>query len=152
MVAFLQTMTADRLAVYLSTSKDGYIEELLRAGNSAEEAKENADRNFEASFPDGVPAAGHELFDVNDDGETVGILWIARRGTDGAWWVYDIEIDEHYRRRGFGRATMQLAEARVRELGGTTLGLNVFAHNPNALALYKSLGFEPMAIQMRKLL
>jgi ribosomal protein S18 acetylase RimI-like enzyme len=147
----LVPMTPDRLASYLETTKAGYIGELILAGNSRNEAQANADRNFDEAFPGGQPGNGNEIFTVTEASETVGVLWIGpRNDTGSAWWVFDIEINEQHRRRGLGRATMLLAEVRVRELGGTTLGLNVFGHNPNARALYESLGFEAMSIQMRK--
>jgi len=64
--------------------------------------------------------------------------------------VMDIEIREEFRRRGYGRATMLLAEEAARNHGATYLGLNVFGHNPNARALYESLGYESQSIRMRK--
>ena len=62
----------------------------------------------------------------------------------------DIEIDPEHRGRGLGRDTMLLAEEEARRLGRTRIKLNVFARNAVARALYLSLGFEEMAIQMSK--
>jgi ribosomal protein S18 acetylase RimI-like enzyme len=45
---------------------------------------------------------------------------------------------------------MLLAEEEARRLGRTRIKLNVFARNAVARALYLSLGFEEMAIQMSK--
>jgi GNAT superfamily N-acetyltransferase len=54
-------------------------------------------------------------------------LWIGPHATEqiSAWWVWDIAIDADQRGKGFGREAMLLAEDRVREHGGPTLGLNV---------------------------
>ena len=64
--------------------------------------------------------------------------------------MYDIEIDPEHRGRGLGRDTMLLAEVEARRLGRRRIRLNVFARNAVARALYLSLGFEDMAIQMSK--
>ena len=57
-------------------------------------------------------------------------------------WVYDIEVDADVRGRGHGRSVMVLAESEVRALGFSRIGLNVFARNVAALALYTSLGYR----------
>jgi len=64
--------------------------------------------------------------------------------------VYDIEIDPEHRGRGLGRDTMLLAEEEARLRGRRRIKLNVFARNTVARALYRSLGFEEMAVQMAK--
>jgi ribosomal protein S18 acetylase RimI-like enzyme len=61
-------------------------------------------------------------------------------------------IDEPFRGRGLGRLAMTLAEAEARRGGATQLGLNVFAHNRVAWALYERLGYSVVAAQMRKAL
>ena len=45
---------------------------------------------------------------------------------------------------------MRLAEEEARRLGRQRIKLNVFARNAVARALYLSLGFEEMSIQMSK--
>jgi ribosomal protein S18 acetylase RimI-like enzyme len=149
----LRPMDTARIAAYLGPSMEQYVEEVIATGRTREQAQANADLVTQKSFPGGEAAPGNEVYDVIDkdrDGdEPVGILWIAEQST-GSWWIYDIEMQESQRGKGYGRATMLLAEDRVRELGGTTLGLNVFGTNATARHLYESLGFEPTAIQMRK--
>jgi hypothetical protein len=45
---------------------------------------------------------------------------------------------------------MLLAEDRVREQGGSTLGLNVFGFNAAGRALYESLAYETTSVRMLK--
>jgi GNAT superfamily N-acetyltransferase len=73
-------------------------------------------------------------------------LWIGPHaiGQISAWWVWDIAIDADQRGKGFGREAMPLAEDRVREHGGSTLGLNVFGFNAGGRALYESLVVEAL--------
>ena len=149
MTTTLRAMTHDEVAAYLAKGQEAYVSELMGTGLTREAAEANAAKTIEASFPGGDPADGNEIYDVVDGDETVGILWIAKRG-ESTWWVYDIEIGDTHRGKGFGRRAMLLAEERVRELGGTELGLNVFGNNRTARNLYESLGFEPTAINMSK--
>lgn len=145
----LKPMGPERLAAYLNIAKDDYIAELMRAGRSREIAQENADKSMDGAFAEGKPIAGNEIFDLVDDGETVGMLWLGPQD-DATFWVMDIEVETAHRRKGYGRAAMLLAEERVRELGLPYLGLNVFGHNPNARDMYASLGYETTSEQMRK--
>jgi len=77
-------------------------------------------------------------------GAPVGSLWInvRDRGIGRAALVYDIEMDETQRGKGYGRATMLAGEGAAKELGATTMGLNVFGFNTTAINLYTSLGYE----------
>ena len=152
----LRFMPTDRLRSWIITSSTEYEEARQKAGDSAEAAAEKARTSLETSFPGGVPAPGHLVYDIvatdSESEETVvGYLWIAplTAGSD-AWWVFDIAVDEHHRGAGFGRAAMQLAEKAAAEHGAATLGLNVFGYNTVARGLYDSLGYETTAVQMRK--
>ena len=110
-------------------------------------------RSATDAFPDGEAAPGNWLFAVEDgEGTRVGVLWLGDPfdGEPDTLWVYDIEIDPDHRGRGLGRDAMLLAEAEARRLGRQRIKLNVFARNAVARALYLSLGFEEMSIQMSK--
>jgi ribosomal protein S18 acetylase RimI-like enzyme len=107
---------------------------------------------FGQLFPEGVPADGQHVMNVIADGATVGTLWMGRpfSGEGATWYVFDIEIAEAARGRGFGRAAMEAAEAWTRDRGGTRVALNVFGPNLIARALYESLGYEVQATSMFK--
>ena len=81
----------------------------------------------------------------------MGLLWLGPdpRAPD-ATWVYEVEIEDEYRGKGLGRATMIAAEGVARALGHTRIGLNVFAGNLPAATLYTTLGYETASMQMRK--
>jgi ribosomal protein S18 acetylase RimI-like enzyme len=155
-VTRLRPLTAQELAEYVDYVRDMHAAELREHLFLAEEAAiARAYKSAAEAFPDGTVAVGNWLFAVEDgEGTRVGILWLGEP-SDGAadsLWVFDIEIDPEHRGRGLGRDTMLLAEAEARRLGRTRLRLNVFARNAVARALYLSLGFEEMAIQMSKAL
>jgi ribosomal protein S18 acetylase RimI-like enzyme len=149
----LTPMPEDRLEHWLTQSLENYAESRETAGDSPALARAHAERSMSTYFPDGRPLEGHFVWDVTADGVCVGALWIGPHPqiADGkSWWVYDVEIDEEHRRRGYGRAALLLGEEKVRRLGGTTLGLNVFGFNTEARRLYESLGYGVQSVQMRK--
>ncbi len=151
MTATLHPMAPDRFDVWRAESAADYVDSRVTAGESREKAPAASDREMESMFPSGRPNDDHAVFDVVDDGEVVGVLWIGLRDrAAGSWYVYDIAIDEAFRGRGLGRATMLLAETEARARGARSIGLNVFGFNTVARRLYESLGYEPTAIQMQK--
>jgi len=87
-----------------------------------------------------------------DSGVDVGALWWSESDQpDGRQaYVYNIEIDDHARRRGFARAAFHELERVARERGVRTVSLHVFGHNHGARRLYEALGFEPASITLRK--
>ena len=149
MTITLQPMPAERLAVWMERADREYIEDRMRAGEAPEVAEENARRSRAATFPDGKPLTSHRICEVVADGEPVGVLWIGPRvvGSD-QWWVYDVEIDEQNRRRGYARAALEAGHAMAKSLGASSIGLNVFAFNEGARALYESMGYALTSLQM----
>ena len=147
----LREMTDDEFTEWFARSAHGYADDAViafdrpRAQAEAEVAADAA-----AMLPDGRATEGNHFFRVlASGGDEVGWLWL-RLNALGDLWIYDIEIDASLRHRGYGRATMLAAEAFGRSIGAPALYLNVFAHNPNAYALYDSLGYQATSTRMRK--
>jgi ribosomal protein S18 acetylase RimI-like enzyme len=145
----LRAVSPEDLARYIVRGTEEYVGELVRSGMPEADARINAEEGIGAAFPDGVPANDNEMFDVLDGEQAVGHLWLGPL-SPGTWYVMDIEIREEFRRRGYGRVVMLLAEDVARAHGAQYLGLNVFGHNPTARALYESLGYETQSVRMRK--
>lgn len=147
-------MEAGRLERWLAAGREQYVVDRIDAGESRTEAETNAEASYESTFPGGRPTPSQRIFDVVDRGVVVGVLWIAPRNDAEPthWWIWDIEIDDEFRGRGLGRATMLLAEEQARAEGAVTLGLNVFGGNSVARALYASMDYRETAVQMRKVL
>jgi ribosomal protein S18 acetylase RimI-like enzyme len=145
-------MTEAEVAEYLRGTVKTYVEERVKAGEDPATAAKVADRQLATAFPMGTAASGHLFLHIRTGSEDVGSLWLGPQldGPRSTWYVFDIVVHETFRRRGFGRAAMLLAEQEVRKHGASELGLNVFGHNPNARTLYESLGYITTATQMRK--
>lgn len=122
-------------------------------GVDPESAKRKSAQDFAQLLTDGLATEGHWLYTVEaGDGTPAGSLWLSERADEQGTmlFVYDVNIDSDRRGQGLGRAAMEFAtdEARRREL--PRVGLNVFGGNEIARNLYRSLGYDEMAVWMVK--
>ena len=150
----LRPLTDEEISEYIERQVEQYVEERVRSGERPDTARRIASGQSRALFPEGVPANGQLLFRVlGDEGTAVGMLWIGPQqpaDQPGAFWVWDVRIEEAHRGMGYGRAAMELAEAEARSRGASELGLNVFGHNQVARHLYESMGYTATSINMKK--
>jgi len=87
------------------------------------------------------------------DGRPAGDLWVAEREdelTGRVLWIYDVHVDDAFRRKGLGRKAMLFAEEEASRRGVSRVSLNVFGGNDAARSLYRSLGYAELATLMRK--
>jgi ribosomal protein S18 acetylase RimI-like enzyme len=149
-------MTAEEYEVYLDVIVPEYAQEHVEAGNWPEEgAVERAVKEMRDDYlPDGVKTKDNFLFTLVDPtiGEKVGMLWYAILDRDGRQqaFVYDVIVDEAYRRRGYGYQAFQKMEEIVKAEGVNMIALHVFGYNVGAKAMYEKLGFEVTDISMKK--
>lgn len=156
----LVLISSERFPDWLESSQKEYESDLIRMGDPPEEAHCRAVESMVSAFPSNSPALDNAVFDVvytddavaPEDAKIIGYLWV---GTDSSadsdsWWVWDILIHAEHRGKGFGRATMKLAEDYARTQGAHTLGLNVFGFNHGAKGLYESLGYQTVTTKMKK--
>jgi ribosomal protein S18 acetylase RimI-like enzyme len=64
--------------------------------------------------------------------------------------IFLLYVRSAHRRQGIAKALIQLAETWASQRGDRQIGLQVFANNPPAVALYQSLGYEIAAYAMLK--
>jgi ribosomal protein S18 acetylase RimI-like enzyme len=152
----LRPMTRTEFIQWLPRNIAEYAAHIAASGAlPATAAREKAERDTARSFSAGFDTPGQHLFRVLADGAAVGWLWLAVPGPDpdpSMAWVYQIEIAPESRGNGYGRAAMLLAEDEARARGMASLGLNVHGQNTVARSLYGSLGYEPMSLQLKKVL
>lgn len=151
MTVSLRLMPHDRLDDWIVRSRGVYLDERMQSGESREVAEARVTRSYAENFPNNRPLPTHRFFDVMEGEEPVGLLWIGPQVEgSSSWWVYDIEIFEAYRRRGYARAALELGHAEAKSLGGTAIGLNVFGFNAGAKELYEKLGYAVTSTQMKR--
>ena len=150
----LRPLRQDEFADWRRRTNDWYAADMVaHAGLTEAEARAKAEADA-ASYPQTVDAEGHAVFAVEDEetADVVGSVWFAERRSSGVprAWVYALQIDEAHRRRGYGRAAMELVEAEARRRGLDRVELNVFGGNERARALYRSLGYDELSVWMGK--
>ena len=153
----MDPMTDKELTTFIEDSRQIYIDDrVTNGGEDPRDAQEIEQRQFAEYFPGGTPAADHQLFTGRDaaTGETIGILWMfERRSAAGtSAFIYDIEVRQALRGRGWGRELMSYAELWALERGAREIALNVFGGNALARGLYASLGYSERSVAMAKAL
>ncbi|MFY0408665.1 GNAT family N-acetyltransferase [Solicola sp. PLA-1-18] len=149
----LLPMTSTQYAIFRTTAERSYAANIARSGAMGEpEARERADADFTRLLPDGLDTADQLLLTAMDGDDEVGMVWLALTDrSDGLHaFGYDLLVREDLRRRGYGRAILEAAEAECVRRGVVSVGLSVFGFNDPARSLYEQVGFEVAAIQMTK--
>ena len=144
----LRPMENAEFVAWLPLLQEDYAQELVRDYRmSADQARAKAVADIDGHRP-----AGHSVFVIEADGEPVGHLWLVERrdAYEPTLVVYDIDVDEPFRGRGYGKAAMVFAEEEARRRGLTRIALHVGARNDVARNLYRSLGFEENEVAMSK--
>jgi GNAT superfamily N-acetyltransferase len=145
-------MSEAEYAEWRPRSERDYAQDMIDAGIDEKAAREKAERDFPNLLPDGVATEGQDLYTVVSDGEPAGVLWLCERELDDGrtLFIYDVRLHEGQRGKGIGRATMQRAEDEARRRGIGKITLNVFGGNEVARNLYRSLGYDEVAVYMSK--
>ena len=79
---------------------------------------------------------------VYEDGGIRGYILLLLRNDTSAARVYSICVHPAYRKKGIGAALMRAAEKLAKERKCTKMTLEVSESNSDAIALYRSFGFE----------
>ena len=113
-----------------------------------------ARQDVEGLLPDGVETPNHHLNHITagETDERVGTLWWSRSERFGrrVAYVFDITIEERFRRQGYATAALRLLEDMARVGDFDALSLHVFAFNERAVELYRKLGYAPTSISMSR--
>jgi ribosomal protein S18 acetylase RimI-like enzyme len=148
----IRAMTRAEFDDYRRRSVRRYAGEHVRVGDwSAEEAEQRAEKETDELLPKGVDTPEMVLLVAETAGAVVGLVWVGPAPQQRAgWWIYDIEVVDDQRGRGYGRALLGAAEREVLVRDGDSIRLNVFGANAAARGLYESTGYEVAALLMRK--
>lgn len=146
-------MTPGEYARWEEGAIAGYAESLVTRGIPEEAALRAARASHAGHLPDGLETEGAQLHLLIHQGGTVGYVWVARFEMHPGMlvgYVFDVEVHEEFRGRGYGRALMLQAERIALAAGHGRLGLHVVTGNTPAVRLYESLGYEPTRYNLAK--
>ena len=151
----LVELPRERFPAYREVLVRDYARDKVRAGTwSSEEAPRRSAADVDGLLADGTETEGHYLYLLRDRSiaEEVGVVWLAVHdsGVGRSVWIYDIEVYEPFRRKGYGTQALRAVEERATELGAERVELHVFGHNPAARALYEKAGYETTSVVMRR--
>lgn len=146
-------MTQAEFGVYIERLISEYAADNVRAGYWTEaEALERSRKQTESLLPQGLQTKDHYLYTLYDGDTPVGVIWLhaeMNRPVKGGF-IFDVEIKEEFRGKGYGKQIMSLIEEKARELGLKKMGLHVFGYNETARKLYESIGYEVSSLNMLK--
>ncbi len=154
MVNFIE-MTDEEFQKCKDRAIADYFAERVKAGNEDQDP-EASRREFESLLPQGRRTKDHYIYFIADENEKdrkVGIIWYtteAENQPKGTMFIYDIEVEQGLRGRGYGRAALRLLEDRAKETGMRRIALHVFGHNVRARKLYEDLGYRATNVIMAK--
>ncbi|MFD4034173.1 GNAT family N-acetyltransferase [Streptomyces sp. NPDC058637] len=148
-------MTEREFTAWAATSVETYARNWMERGVPEEQARRKSETDHATNLPDGLATAGMSFHVLVHGGDAVGHVWVARHETPAGepiGYVFDVEVREEHRGRGYGRALMHHAEGTTLDAGLGLLGLHVFASNAPALRLYESLGYGTTRYNLAKAL
>jgi ribosomal protein S18 acetylase RimI-like enzyme len=139
----LQAMSEAAYGAFMQAHFKPYAADRMQADFlTQEQADAFVRRQTADTLPQGRATPGHHFYDIIAEEGRAGSLWLRHAPGEREAFVFDIVIEPRLRRRGYAGAALREAQRQLREAGCEVLGLNVFAHNPGAQALYAKLGFK----------
>jgi RimJ/RimL family protein N-acetyltransferase len=159
----LEAISPTEYKTWLTQAIRDYADNKVRSGNwDAPDALDRSAAEFHRLLPDGPATPDNFVFSLMASNASakaaedaapvsVGVLWFALP----PWkppiaFIYDLLIYEPYGRHGYDAEALQALEEKVKEMGLDTIGLQVFAHNTAARALYEKAGYVVTNINMAK--
>jgi ribosomal protein S18 acetylase RimI-like enzyme len=130
-----------RVSRYVPNQEDAAIHALIYREAAWAEVAGHHERDLESWWATQTPEHRSWIARRAADGAPVG--WISGIAyPDGRGWISQIAVARADRGRGLGRALLLHSGADLLAHGATSLALGVQAANINALALYRSAGFD----------
>ncbi len=151
----LVPMTEEEFRRFLEHDIREYARAQVLAGEwSLAESLSRSRREHRLLLKDGLKSKFHHLYTIREaeGDQAVGVLWFKANLelSKAAGFIFDLEIDEPFRRKGYARQAMLELEKIARAMGLRQLALHVFAYNTEARALYESLGYTVSSLNLQK--
>ena len=149
----LRPMTQGEYVAWREGSVREYALEIAKSRDlDPESAAAQSAGEFAELLPEGLASPGMHLWTAVVADEAVGMGWfeLRPRASGVSAWIFDISVDPAHRGKGHGRALLDALHDAARDLGATSMTLNVFGDNASAIRLYETSGYVVTAQQMRR--
>ncbi|WMX47935.1 GNAT family N-acetyltransferase [Streptomyces roseicoloratus] len=146
-------VTEEEFAEWSARSMDAFAQSWIDRGVPEAQARAKAEDSRRRFLPQGLATPGITVEVAVRDERVAGFLWSGRIELEPGRWtgfVYEVEVVEEQRGRGYGRGLMLVAERAALAAGEALLGLHVFAGNTAAISLYESLGYRTTHLNSAK--
>ena len=148
----LQPMNEAEYIAWLRETVPAYATDKVASGQwEQDQALQLSTAEYAEMLPQGIETPDNYLYTLRDAaGSRVGMLWFAVKTKFGSRiaYVYDVSVDELYKRQGHATRAFQALEQEALRLGLAGVALHVFGHNTGAQALYAKLGYGPTNISL----
>ncbi len=156
-MTYLRPMSPEEYSHVMQRLVREYAEDHIQSGQwTPSTGLSAAQKEVDKLLPEGLSTPHQHLFTIvaEPEGVPAGDLWFCSLMPDepGRGFIFDLYVDERFRRRGIARGAMIEIERFARKEGLSSVGLHVFGHNQAAIALYQSLGYVPTNLRMAKAL
>jgi len=157
MILRLQEMTEAGFSEYKPRAVEATAQAFARNLRiPIDKARANAASRFDRSLSSGLLTPNQFLYDIRLEEGTVanriGYLWLDVDETEHRCFIFDIHLHEEYRGKGWGRKTLELLEAQMKERNIQRIGLHVWGDKVVARELYDKLGYRLIGSDMQKCL
>ncbi|MBB4985641.1 GNAT superfamily N-acetyltransferase [Streptomyces sp. SFB5A] len=145
--------TQEEFDAWSAKSRAAFAQSWIDRGVPEEQALAKAEDSNRRFLPQGLATPGVTISVGVRDGQVVGYLWVGRLEREpgkATGFVFEVEVVEGERGKGYGRALMLLAEQNALEAGERLIELHVFAGNTPAIRLYESLGYRTVLVNSAK--
>lgn len=152
MVTFVR-MSEAQFAVFSVSTISEYARNRMLCGDwPIDKEKLKAHSLFSKLLCNGLDTPGHycRILVAPELKKNIGVFWFAVNPIEKAAFIYEIDIYPEFRRLGYAKQAIQHLEGMAFELGFSQIRLNVFSHNHQAQALYRTLDFLPTSMEMVK--
>ena len=110
------------------------------------EGKIKAQEEQDEWLKEGVGTQDNYLYEIvrEEDNKIIGEIWFGIIDIENKkeCFLFDIQILDEEQHKGNGKESLIKIEDEVLELGYRSLRLHVFKNNPNAIKLYKDIGYK----------
>jgi GNAT superfamily N-acetyltransferase len=135
---------------YKDVQAESFAQDLASAqGWPIDTALKFAKQNTESQLAAGCDTPGEILLvGTDEDSRSIGAAWFSKAHTAGEYLLADFRLNPEVRGGGLAKPFLTECLAYAERCGVVRVNLNVFTSNSPALALYRKMGWQEVAVKM----